>query len=156
MMKIAIAILASLSLAAAAATLTGDKAEVIPAADLQAQLAQLAPQAKTAGSSGSTLASYKNLALKLSVRTASGGAEIHAHYDDLMIVQQGSATLITGGTIVDAKADKDGETKGTRIESGKTQTIAPGDVIIVPAGLPHQLLIPPGTLYSAMVAKIKE
>jgi hypothetical protein len=79
-------------------------------------------------------------------------------YDDMdpAPIEKGSATLITGGTIVDAKADKDGETKGTRIESGKTQTIAPGDVIIVPAGLPHQLLIPPGTLYSAMVAKIKE
>jgi uncharacterized RmlC-like cupin family protein len=31
-----------------------------------------------------------------------------------------------------------------------------GDVVIVPAGVPHQLLISPGTLYSALVAKIKE
>jgi len=46
------------------------------------------------------------------VRTTSGGAEIHAHYDDLMIVEQGNATLITGGTVIDAKTDSDGEDQG--------------------------------------------
>jgi mannose-6-phosphate isomerase-like protein (cupin superfamily) len=145
-----------LALAAPALALSGDKAIVIPAHDLQAQLEQLAPSAKSSGSSGTTLASYGNLALKLSVRTSSGGAEIHAHYDDLMIVQQGSATLITGGTVLNAKVNSDGETSGTGIQNGKSQAIAVGDVIIIPAGVPHQLLIPPGTLYSAMVAKVKE
>lgn len=145
-----------LALAVPALALSGDQAIVIPAHDIQAQLAQLAPQAKSSGSSGATLASYGNLALKLSVRTSSGGAEIHAYYDDLMIVQQGSATLITGGTVIHAKVNSDGETSGTGIENGKSQAITVGDVVIVPAGVPHQLLIPPGTLYSAMVAKVKE
>lgn len=155
-MNITNAMFALLAVAAPAAVLSGDKALVIPAHDLQAQLTELAPQAKATGSSGSTLASYGNLALKLSVRTSSGGAEIHAHYDDLMIVEQGSATLITGGTVIDAKQESDGETKGTGITNGKSQALAVGDVVIVPAGVPHQLLIPPGTLYSAMVAKVKE
>ena len=155
-MNIAMTMVAALALAVPAATLTGDKAQVIPARDLQAQLAQLAPLAKTKGSSGSTLAASGNLALKLSVRTTSGGAEIHAYYDDLMIVEQGSATLITGGTVVDAQTGKDGETKGTSVKDGTSRTITVGDVVIVPAGTPHQLLIPPGTLYSAMVAKVKE
>ncbi|MGA2807850.1 MAG: hypothetical protein ABSE87_06920 [Terracidiphilus sp.] len=155
-MNIAMAIVASLALGVPAATLTGDKAEVISAHDVQAQLAQLAPQAKASGSSGSTLASYGNLALKLSLRTSTGGAEIHAHYDDLMIVQQGSATLITGGTVVDAHLESDGETKGASVQGGKAQTIAVGDVVVVPAGVPHQLVIAPGTLYSALVAKVKE
>ncbi|MGA3343550.1 MAG: hypothetical protein ABSC76_01670 [Terracidiphilus sp.] len=155
-MKKAMMIAATLSLAVSAATLTGDKAEVISSGEVQTQLAQLAPQAKVNGSSGSTLASYGNLALKLSVRTASGGAEIHAHLDDLMIVEQGSATLVSGGKVIDAKTDSEGETKGTSIQGGRSRTIAPGDVIIVPAGVPHQLLISPGTLYSALVAKIKE
>jgi mannose-6-phosphate isomerase-like protein (cupin superfamily) len=155
-MNMPAAFVASLALAIPVATLTGDKAVVVPAHELQEQLAQLVPQAKVSGSSGSTLASYGNLALKLSVRTTSGGAEIHAHYDDLMIVQQGSATLITGGTVIDAKLGSGGETKGTGIQNGKSQIITVGDVVIIPAGLPHQLLIPPGTLYSALVAKIKE
>ena len=155
-MNIVTAVMASMALAAPAAVLTGDKAEVIPAHEVQAQLAQLAPQAKATGSSGSTLTSHGNLALKLSVRTTSGGAEIHARYDDLMIVQQGSATLITGGKVENAQTGRDGETKGSSVQGGKLQTIKVGDVVVVPAGVPHQLLIAPGTLYSALVAKIKE
>jgi mannose-6-phosphate isomerase-like protein (cupin superfamily) len=155
-MKIALATIAALALAVPAATITGDKAIMIPAADVKAALAALVPQAQSTGSSGSTLASTGNLALRLSVRTTSGGAEVHAHYDDLMIVEQGSATLITGGTVVGGKTGADGETHGSGIEGGVSKTIGVGDTIIVPAGQPHQLLIPPGTVYESMVAKIKE
>lgn len=155
-MKIAMAVVAALVLGIPAGSLNGNKAEVIPATQVRAKLAQLVSQAKATGSSGSTLASYGSLALKLSVRTASGGAEIHAHYDDLMIVEQGSATLVTGGSVIDAKTDNAGETKGSGIRDGKSQSLAVGDVVLVPAGVPHQVLIPPGTTYSAMVAKIKE
>jgi mannose-6-phosphate isomerase-like protein (cupin superfamily) len=153
-MKIAIAML--IALAVPAATITGDKATVISAADVTAAVAQLVPQAQSTGSSGSTLASTGNLALKLSVRTASGGAEIHAHFDDLMIVQRGSATLITGGTVIGGTTSADGETHGSGIEGGVSKTIGVGDVVIVPAGQAHQLLVPRGVVYAAMVAKIKE
>lgn len=155
-MNIAIATLAALALAVPAATMTGDKSTVIPAGDVKAAITKLVPQAQTSGSSGSTLATTGNLALKLSVRTSSGGAEIHAHYDDLMIVEQGSATLITGGTVIGGTTSADGETHGSGIEGGVRKTISVGDVVIVPAGQPHQLLIPTGTVYAAMVAKIKE
>lgn len=155
-MKIAIALLTALALAVPAATITGDKATVIPAVDVTTAVTQLVPQAKPTGSSGSTLASSGNLALKLSVRTSSGGAEIHVHYDDLMIVERGSATLITGGTVIGGATSADGETRGSGIEGGVRKNIDVGDVVIVPAGQPHQLLIPPGVIYAAMVAKIKE
>ncbi len=155
-MNIAIKIVAALAVAAPAVTLTGNKALVITAHEVQAQMAEAAPLAKEKGSGGGTLAKFGNLALNLSLRTSSGGAEIHAHYDDLMIVQQGSATLITGGTVIDAKLGENGETKGSGIKDGVTQTIGVGDYVIVPAGVPHQLLIPPGTTYAALVAKVKE
>jgi mannose-6-phosphate isomerase-like protein (cupin superfamily) len=155
-MKIAIAMLTLLALAAPAATISGDKATAIPAADVTTAVTRLVPQAQSKGSSGTTLARTGNLELKLSVRTSSGGAEVHAHYDDLMIVERGSATLITGGTVIGGTTGADGETHGSGIEGGVSKTIGVGDVVIVPAGQPHQLLIPPGTVYAAMVAKIKE
>ena len=124
--------------------------------DLAHQLDQLAAPSKQAGSSGGSLVKSGNLELRLSVRTTSGGAEVHAHFDDLMIVQQGSATLVTGGTVVDPQTSGSGETHGTRVEGGQSQQIKAGDVLIIPAGVPHQLLIPPGTTYSALVAKIQE
>lgn len=132
------------------------KAQVFSAAEVHGQLAQLVEQAKAKGSSGSTLGDYGTHAIKLSARTASGGAEIHAHFDDVMVVTEGSATLITGGTVVGGQTGADGETHGTSIKDGVSQTISVGDVIHVPAGVPHQLVIAPGTTYSSLVVKVRE
>lgn len=73
-----------------------------------------------------------------------------------MIVQEGSATLITGGTVVDGTTDANGETHGTKIENGYARTISVGDVLTIRAGTPHQLILAPGTLYGAVVIKVHE
>ncbi len=155
-MKIAMAIVAALALGAGAETLTGDKALVIPAQDIQAQLTALVPQAKPTGSAGPIVATYGNLGLMLSVRTASGVGELHQNFDDLMVVEEGSATLVTGGSLVDPKPGVNGEIRGTSVQGGTSKSIGVGDVVIVPAGMPHQILLAPGTVYKSLVAKIKE
>jgi mannose-6-phosphate isomerase-like protein (cupin superfamily) len=151
-----IPILAAAVFAVPALAQTGSSAEVFSGKDVAAQLTALVEEAKPSGSSGATLGDYKSHAIKLSVRTASGGAEIHAHYDDIFVVTDGSATLITGGTVVDAKASADGESKGTRIQDGKSQTITKNDIVHIPAGTPHQLIIAPGDTFSTIVVKVKE
>src|ERR1035441_6466301 len=93
-MKIAMALVAALALGAPAAILTGDKALVISAQDVNAQLGGLVAQAKPTGSAGPIIATYGNLGLMLSVRTASGVGELHQRFDDLMIVEEGTATLV--------------------------------------------------------------
>jgi mannose-6-phosphate isomerase-like protein (cupin superfamily) len=153
-MKIAWMLFAALSVGAAATTLTGDKALVIPAQDIKSQLDAIVPQAKP--SAGPIIVNYGNLGLMLSVRTANGVGELHQNFDDLMIVKQGTATLITGGTLVDPKTVSEGEIRGTSVKDGVSKTLGVGDVVIVPAGVPHQLLIPPGTVYQSLVAKVKE
>jgi len=155
-MKVVLSLVVALLAGAPTLTLTGDKGLVIPAADIKAQTEQLIPLAKPTGSTGPILATYGNLSLMLSVRTANGVGELHQHFDDLMIVEQGSATLITGGSLIDPKPGANGEIRGTGVQGGVSRTLAAGDVAIVPAGLPHQLLIPPGTVYSSLVGKIKE
>lgn len=155
-MKWATLILVFVALGTPAFAQGGGKAEVFSAAQIREQLAGLGTQAAASGSSGSTLADYGSHKLQISVRTASGGAEIHAHFDDVMIVQQGRATLITGGTVIEPKTGPDGETKGTSIQGGKSQTISVGDLVTVNAGVPHQILVAPGTTYSAVVIKVKE
>lgn len=132
------------------------KAEVFSATNVQRQLVQLAQQGKTKGSSGSTLGDYGTHAIKLSERTVSGGAEVHAHFDDVMIVMNGNATLITGGELIDSHGGSKGESTGSGIRNGITKSIGTGDIVHVPAGVPHQLLIAPGTTYSALVIKVKE
>lgn len=133
-----------------------EPAVVFPTSSLHEQIEKLVPAAKEKGSSGSTIEDYGSYKLQLSVRTASGGAEVHAHWDDVMIVEEGSATLITGGTVVDAKTTPDGETHGSKIENGDSRTINPGDVLTVKAGTPHQLILATGRVYAAVVVKVHE
>ena len=134
----------------------GGKSEVFTSQQIRAQLATLATKAKDAGTGGLTLADYGSHKVQLSVRTTSGAAEVHAHYDDVMIVEQGSATIITGGTVLNPKTGEDGETKGTGIEGGTSHTISQGDIVTVHAGVAHQILIASGTTYGALVIKVKE
>lgn len=131
------------------------KVDYFSAQDIQKQLADLDAQAQASGGSGSTLGEYANHQLKLSVRSSSGGAEMHAHYADVFYVTQGKATLITGGSITGAKTDDSGETKGSEITGGSTRMISVGDVVNIPPGTPHQLKIAQGTTYSAIVIKVK-
>jgi mannose-6-phosphate isomerase-like protein (cupin superfamily) len=132
------------------------KVEVFSGQSVTSQLTALVQEAKGSGGSGATLGDYKSHAIKLSVRTASGGAEIHAHYDDIFLVTEGKADLVTGGSVANAKTDSDGETKGSSIQNGESQTIAKGDVVHIPAGTPHQLILAPGSIYSSMVIKVRE
>ena len=151
-----IPILAIAVLSLPCAAQTASKAEVFSGDDLAKQFATLVQSAKASGSSGATLGDYNSHAIKLSVRTSSGGAEVHAHYDDVFVVTDGKATLITGGTVANAKTGSDGETKGSSVQGGKSQTLTKGDVVHIPAGMPHQLIIAPGDVYSSIVVKVKE
>jgi len=70
-------------------------------------------------------------------REQPGMAEIHTEDADIVYVLEGTATLITGGTPVNVKPTGAGELRGERIDGGETRLLAKGDVIIVPAGVPH-------------------
>jgi len=70
-------------------------------------------------------------------REQPGMAEIHTEDADIVYVLEGTATLITGGTPVNVKPVAAGELRGERIDGGETRLLAKGDVIIVPAGVPH-------------------
>jgi mannose-6-phosphate isomerase-like protein (cupin superfamily) len=132
------------------------RTEVFLAKDIRAQWEVLMQKAKASGSSGTKLGDYQSHSISLSLRSASGGAEVHAHYDDIFMVTEGKATLVTGGTVIDGKADSDGETRGTGILNGNSQMIATGDIVHIPAGTPHQLTIANGDVYSAIVVKVRE
>ncbi len=70
-------------------------------------------------------------------RDKAGVAEVHEKDADIIYVLEGSATFVTGGTVVDPKPTAPGEIRGKEITGGETRQLAKGDVIIVPAGTPH-------------------
>ncbi len=79
----------------------------------------LADAGKSAsGISSVTLEKYPGHFTMLTVRTRSGGAEMHAVWNDIFVVLDGEATEVTGGTIVDPKESSPGETRGARVEGG--------------------------------------
>lgn len=133
-----------------------NNAQVFSAAEVQHQFYALAASAESKGSDGTTLGDYRSHALKLSVRIKTGGAEVHAHFDDVIVVTQGKAELVTGGTVIGAHAGSDGEVTGSGIRNGKTQFIAKGDIIHIPAGTPHQMIVAQGVTFSAFVVKVRE
>jgi uncharacterized RmlC-like cupin family protein len=95
---------------------------------------------------------YTIIALR---RTADGEAEIHSEWDDVILVQEGGATLLHGGTVDGGRETGPGERRGGRIGGGTSHVIAPGDVVLVPAGTPHQVLVPAGGSVTYLVVKVR-
>ena len=98
-----------------------------------------AKQVSTSFSTGAVLVdeSNRNYMVHTSRRDKSGLAEIHNIDTDIIYVLQGSATLVTGGTAVDAKEIAPNEIRGSRIEGGVTRQLSKGEVIVVPNNTPH-------------------
>lgn len=64
--------------------------------------------------------------------------------------------MVTGGTMVNGRDFPGGNTFGKGLEGGDSTPIGPGDIVLIPAGLTHQLLVPPGTVLVMIVGKIVE
>lgn len=79
-------------------------------------------------------------------RDKAGMVEVHEQDADIIYVLDGSATLVTGGEIVEGKTIAPGEIRGAEIKGGETRLISKGDVIVVPAGTPHWFKEVPGPL----------
>jgi quercetin dioxygenase-like cupin family protein len=63
--------------------------------------------------------------------------EVHTKEADLFYVIDGSATQILGGTVVGGKDTGPGQIRGSKIDGGETYHLSKGDVMWVPAGVPH-------------------
>jgi quercetin dioxygenase-like cupin family protein len=86
---------------------------------------------------GGTVLNNGAFQILTSHRVQPGQVEVHANYGDIMFVVEGSATIVTGGTVVDGKTTAPGEIRGSSITGGKSYHLAPGDVFVIQAGTPH-------------------
>jgi mannose-6-phosphate isomerase-like protein (cupin superfamily) len=125
-------------------------ATYISAADIQANL-NGAPNAATNPQPNIRVvdAGGYNVAVGVIHRpqTPPGVAAVHFKVTEIYHVLDGAGTLVTGGAMVNAKtrpADstsvklEDGPgASGTGIEGGVSRKIKAGDVVVIPAGLPH-------------------
>lgn len=95
---------------------------------------------------------YGNHMIGLSHREGDGSAEMHETQVDIWIVESGEATLVLGGTILEPKTVKPHEVRGRSIEGGSTSQLGPGDIVHIPAKVPHQLKI--GKSFTYTVIKV--
>lgn len=99
---------------------------IVPRATVEAGFAQDA-----------TLVSEEHFRVSASHRAGSGQAEVHLNDTDIFYILKGSAELIVGGTVSDPQQLTPLEIRGSAIVGGESHTIAHGDVITIPSGVPH-------------------
>ena len=82
----------------------------------------------------------------LEYRASVGPATVHVHEAEIFFVVDGSATMVTGGKLVNPTQTSAENLGGTAIEGGTTRNIAKGDFIMVPENTPHWFSTINGTL----------
>lgn len=108
------------------------------------------------GSASETLEKYPHHYTMLAFRKKSGGGELHQNFADIFFILRGHATVVTGGRLIDEKTTGPGELRGKAVEGGTRQELRDGDVVHIPAGMPHQMLLADGDTVTYFVVKVEE
>jgi mannose-6-phosphate isomerase-like protein (cupin superfamily) len=109
------------------------------AADVAAMIAKAKAQndTKAAALISQNILSLAPYKANLEYRASVGPASIHIKEAEMFYVIDGSATLITGGKLVNQAQTNADNLTGTAIEGGTPQAVAKGDFIIVPENTGH-------------------
>lgn len=107
---------------------------VVSGAAARAQIEKL-PQ--TEGIALIDYARDPNHSVLLVRRTKPGRAEVHSALMDVWYVIDGGGTLVTGGALQNAQKTESGEVRGSGVSDGIARHIGKGDIIDIPAGVPH-------------------
>ena len=127
-LRIAGICLMSAALATGARAQTPGGATYFPAAEVDASFAKGGP---------TVLLQAGNVRVLTPTRMQGGEAEAHATEADIFYVVEGTATFLVGGAITGAHETAPGETRGPSLDGGKPYELKVGDVITIPAGVPH-------------------
>lgn len=87
-------------------------------------------------------------------RDSSGSLEVHMDWTDVFVVQSGNATMLTGGVADGARETTPGEWRGGAVRGATSAPITVGDLVVIPAGTPHQMLLRPGERISYLAFKV--
>jgi len=103
-----------------------------------------------------TVGNYDGHSIYLVLRSRTGQAEIHETESDVQIGVRGAAVSVVGGELVDGRSLPRKQRRGTAIDGGLRQETVPGDLIHIPPGVAHQLLIDPSEPYTYLLFKLDE
>jgi mannose-6-phosphate isomerase-like protein (cupin superfamily) len=125
-------------------------------AELKAFTKTLAPKMNASKTAVQQLTSFGNYSFLALHREASGEAEYHATQADIFVVESGQATLIYGGAMVDGKTTTPNEMRCPSISGGMETTLGVGDVVTIPAKMPHQIKLDAGQEVTYFMVKVTQ
>jgi len=125
-------------------------------AELKAFSKTLAPKVNQTHVASQALNSFGNYSFMVAHREGPGEAEYHATQADVFFVQSGEATLIYGGAMRDGKTTAPNEMRAASITGGMEKKIGAGDVVTIPAKMPHQLKVDAGQQITYFVVKVTQ
>ena len=125
-------------------------------ADLMAMEKSLEQKADASGLATETLKKYASDYTMLAFRSKSGKAELHEKFADFYFVVGGEATLVSGGHIVNSSTTAPGEVRGDSVQDGKETRLKKGDIVHIPANIPHQLVLAKGGTFQYFIVKVQE
>ncbi|MEQ1729461.1 MAG: hypothetical protein ABL982_13885 [Vicinamibacterales bacterium] len=124
------------------------------AAELRSRDEALSKKVGPDHSARETLADYGDHRFRLLYRDADGVPEQHDGIVDVVFVQSGEGSLQLGGTLIGKRAGSGpGEYLGTQLEGGERHPLGPGDVLHIPATIPHSFLVPAGKHLTYVLVK---
>lgn len=143
-----------LSLFLVVSSLFAADAEVWQSPKLKSYAIEMAPHLNEQHYALERLGDFDSHYVLMVHREGDGPAEVHDGQTDFYVVQAGSGTLHIGGSVVDGKTTDPGEIRGKSLKGAKTRKIAAGDVVNIPAKLPHQITVGDGETITYLIVKI--
>ena len=126
------------------------------AAELKGIAKALAPKLNGTTTAIDPIAGVGNYSFIRIYRNGTGQAEYHETQADVFVVETGEATLVYGGKLVDGKTTAAHEMRGSSVEGGVERKLAPGDVVSIPAKLPHWVKVAPGKDIGYFIVKVTQ
>ena len=111
-----------------------DRAAVFPLSEIEATIREMDVDQRA------TVRLVEGGSYNVNIRRLRGpeSALMHPRTTDVYVVREGSGTLVTGGQMVDADGQPIDAPRGAAIRGGTEQVVKAGDLVFIPAGVPHR------------------
>jgi mannose-6-phosphate isomerase-like protein (cupin superfamily) len=86
-------------------------------------------------------------------RDKTGETEVHMAFNDIYVVKSGHAKITVGGQVTGNRETAPTEWLGGDISSGTDYSLAQGDVLFIPAGVPHKVQVSPKASITYVLVK---
>jgi uncharacterized RmlC-like cupin family protein len=152
-MRYATSLLTLLSVTAASAAPTQALADDLTPQYIAADQIEAAISQPPVGTVAKQVGTSPNTAIWTIKRDTAGEVELHEIWNDVIIARSGNVTIRVGTRVVGNHQIKPHEWLGGKLVGGSVFTLKAGDLLFIPAGLPHQMTAVGGGSFSYLVIK---